>query len=464
MKKSAAAAAGILFLFAVCVSGTLASTFLFQGFESDTSGWFNFANGSLVREPSGYINGGGYADAASSSTGSFHARLKLNPSDPGYPTCSPGFSDCIGPFNSWGGYETVFPEPGYVSQVDVFLDVGFAATHPDYRFDWDAAINDSTGALLRDFVFNVGTASTDAAGFFINASTNAFRSSSAPEDTCPAPSDSPNACRSPVEITVSGWYTFRHTFRDIGGFLAVELTILDANGNVVPGADWIIYSGDAISSVGGHRYGWFANQEIQDLAIDNALLHTIQGATISMGPQAMEGNLKLKPGDVLLAGYDFTMPGKHAAASILFSGVTLSFQAKCVSGSGGGSIVVPMSDAIYNDTANNNQWLPSGDQHSPLVYQGKVTVPNLCSGGQLSLQQGGTFNAQVQSTDTTDKVNVRWHYSANGSSGSWSGTATVVPSGGLPDNNGVSDYPPIPVNICPDGMAGTPPDCFIPVS
>ncbi len=454
MRKSLAILTGILLLLTICASGVLASTFFLQGFETDATGWFNFSNGSIVRVPSGYINGGGYADAISSSSGNFHARLQIDPTDPNNATCSPGYSDCIGPFTHWGGYESVFPEPGYISQVDVYLDIAFAATHPDYRFDWDSAINDSSGLLLRDFVFNVGTAPTSPAGFFINASTNAFRSKSLPEDMCPAPADFPNVCRPPIQITTSGWYTFRHTFRDVDGYLAVEFSVLDENGKIVPGADWTIYSGDAISNVGGHRYGWFANQEIPDLAIDNSLLHALQGDSISMGPQAMEGNLKVKPGDTVMAGYDFTMPGKHPVATVLFSGVTVTFQAKCVSGLGGGTIIVAMPDNIYTDTANNNQWLPSGDQHSPLVYQGSVTVPNLCSGGQLTLQQGGTFNAQVQSTDTTDKVNLRWHYSANGSSGSWSGTGSVIPSGGLPDTNPLNpnDYPQITTSGCTGGV------------
>lgn len=43
----------------------------------------------------------------------------------------------------------------------------------------------------------------------------------------------------------------------------------------------------------------------------------------------------------------------------------------------------------------NDQWYPSGDQHSPLVYQGSITVPDLCGGGQLRLNQGGTFSAAV---------------------------------------------------------------------
>ena len=177
MRKSAAIFAGILLLFGVCASRILAATFFFQGFETDTTGWFNFSNGSIIGVPSGYTSGGGYVNGVASSSGSFHSRLRINPTDPDNPTCSPGSSDCIGPFTHWGGYEPVFPEPGYMTQVDIYLDVAFAATHPDYRFDWDSAINDFSGSFLRDFVFNVGTAPDGPAGFLVNASTNAFRNS-----------------------------------------------------------------------------------------------------------------------------------------------------------------------------------------------------------------------------------------------------------------------------------------------
>ena len=37
--------------------------------------------------------------------------------------------------------------------------------------------------------------------------------------------------------------------------------------------------------------------------------------TIVIGPQAMEGNLQIHPGDTVKAGYDFTMPGSHPAAT-----------------------------------------------------------------------------------------------------------------------------------------------------
>jgi Transposase len=43
----------------------------------------------------------------------------------------------------------------------------------------------------------------------------------------------------------------------------------------------------------------------------------------------------------------------------------------------------------------SDQWYPSGTQSSPLVYQGSVTVPDLCGGGTISLAHGGTFSATL---------------------------------------------------------------------
>jgi len=150
--------------------------------------------------------------------------------------------------------------------------------------------------------------------------------------------------------------------------------------------------------------------------------------SLSMGPQAMEGDLKVAPGTLLLAGYDFTIPGSHSTITVGFFGASVSFEATCVGGPGGGTIVVPFADTSYSDPQDSPAWYPSGDQHSAAVYQGVVAVPDLCSGGLVRLQQGGTFTATVESTDTSRKVNVRWHYSANGTSGSWSGTKSVIPA------------------------------------
>ena len=153
---------------------------------------------------------------------------------------------------------------------------------------------------------------------------------------------------------------------------------------------------------------------------------------ISMGPQAMEGNLKLSPGDLLMAGYDFTIPGSHPAIQVQFLNPMVTFQAECVEGGGGGTIVVPMPSDQFTVPEKSSAWYPSGDQHSPLVYQGSVVVPDLCGGGKVTLRDGGTFTAELKASDTSRGVHVRWHYSANGTSGSWSGTGSFLPSPILP--------------------------------
>ena len=152
--------------------------------------------------------------------------------------------------------------------------------------------------------------------------------------------------------------------------------------------------------------------------------------TLTMGPQAMEGNLIVSPGDTLSVGYSFTIPGKHPAVDVTFGQPQTVFDGSCVSNGAGVTFTVFMQTATYAIPANNGQWFPSGDQQSQLTYEGSLQVPDLCAGGEISLANGGTFNAAVMADALVpgNGVHVRWHYSANGSSGSWSGTASVQPS------------------------------------
>jgi Right handed beta helix region len=143
---------------------------------------------------------------------------------------------------------------------------------------------------------------------------------------------------------------------------------------------------------------------------------------VTMGPQAMEGSLRAAPGSLLRAGYDFTMPGAHADANVSFVAGQVEFDATCPNGGAGGSIVVPLADSSYSDPAGSSAWLPADP-----AYQGQIAVPDLCNGGLVSLEAGGTFTTGIISSDTTDKVNIRWHYS-DGTAGGWSGTRSVVPS------------------------------------
>src|SRR5438309_354355 len=111
----------------------------FNGFESNTAGWFNFFGGTIMRVPSGST--ASYASGLSAADGSFYARLGKDPSPD---SCFFGGGEAqiyTGPYTNWGGYSSIFPTGGYTTRVDIYLDVSWALSNPDARFDWSSAIN-----------------------------------------------------------------------------------------------------------------------------------------------------------------------------------------------------------------------------------------------------------------------------------------------------------------------------------
>lgn len=161
--------------------------------------------------------------------------------------------------------------------------------------------------------------------------------------------------------------------------------------------------------------------------VDQALAGVVipSGAgTLTIGPQAMEGNLQIHPGDTIKAGYDFTMPGAHAAAQVTVDNASITMAVTCSNGATPPAITLALPVQTYSDPAGSPSWYPSADQSSAAVYQGSVTAPDLCAGGIMSDANGPTFNATIFSTDTSDKVNFRFHYSDN-TAGSWSATITA---------------------------------------
>lgn len=225
----------------------------FNGFETDTNGWTG-----ATRVASG-------TNGVISAAGAWHAET------------SGGTLNSSGAFTTWGGYggnagcatspcaASTFPANGYITSIDVYLDVDGALAN-DNRFDFSSAVSQPNGTHRRDFVFNAGFYNdTDTTGsgprFVVSASTNATRSGAYPKDPG----------KDPFAITDGGWYTFQHTFTDNGsGVLTVELVVKDAAGTVLH--TWTLSDpSDTINgTVGSNRYGWFALQEIPNLAIDNA--------------------------------------------------------------------------------------------------------------------------------------------------------------------------------------------------
>jgi hypothetical protein len=171
---------------------------------------------------------------------------------------------CDGPYSDWGNpnfnYDH-FPKKGFTTSLDIYLDTSWGAANPGVEFEWDTALNQSSGAFGQDFIF---TAQTGASGFSIGVGNNTRSSVPTPSST----------------IDTSGWYRFIHTFAvnpSTGDVEATMSIIDDATDTQVPGASWLVpvmFNGNAetASSVGGPVYGWFPNENIPGLPIDNSIL------------------------------------------------------------------------------------------------------------------------------------------------------------------------------------------------
>lgn len=227
---------------AALVTALPAQADFFQGFETDTTGWF----GSVTRVPSG-------TNSVTSADGSFHANITGTPY-----TQFGGYN-----YEAGGGVPTAFQE--YTTSIDIFLDVD-AGWGNDTRFDFSSAINNSSGNFLRDFIFNVGFYN-DATG--PGANTNRFVIS-ASNNSQPGSAYAKNPDKDPIAISTSGWYTFEHHFYENAGELAVDMSIYDSAGTLVN--TWTMDPNDLIANVGGNRYGWFDYNQFSVLSIDNSSL------------------------------------------------------------------------------------------------------------------------------------------------------------------------------------------------
>lgn len=239
---------------AALVAASPARAGFFQGFETNTTGWNNSGNGTITRVPTG-------TDGIVAGGGSWYGKITQSPASGG------------GPFTNYGGYSSTFPTGGYIASVMIYLDMAGGYAN-DTRFDFSSAINNQAGAHRRDFVFNAGFYNDGVAPgtgnrFVVSASTTAGRSNSYPK----------NPGRSPIVIDTTGWYTFQHYFHNVGGALAVDMSILDGSNQVV--GTWTLSDpSDLIASlVGGNRYGWFASNEFSSLAIDNSSLTVVPEPT-----------------------------------------------------------------------------------------------------------------------------------------------------------------------------------------
>lgn len=217
-------------------SGSLAPSLVWdQNFETDASGWSDASSswyGSIARVTTG-------ASGIVSYSGASHAEVSGDGSS--------------APFSRFDGYRSAW-NGTWVAKIAVYLDPAWASGS---SFDYSVASSNSSGAHLRDFIFHI--TKDNSTGKLLVAGSN--NTNFAPRQ------DLENINH--YEVTTAGWYTLRHTFRDQGGVLAVDLQLLDANG-VVLWTETRSTPSDLIPSVvGGNRYAWFTHITGITLAIDD---------------------------------------------------------------------------------------------------------------------------------------------------------------------------------------------------
>ncbi|RKY21457.1 MAG: hypothetical protein DRQ55_04340 [Planctomycetota bacterium] len=366
----------------------------FQGFETDLDGWEVFSSPSFfaTRVPSG-------TDGVTSATGAWHATGSA--------------MDGVQPAGNWGGYGghcdcassscggTEFPQHGYTTVIDIYLDMaGGWAT--DTRFDFSSAINKPDGFHRRDFIFNAGfyeAADPAAPGsgtdrFIVSASNNSGQ-----------PPFNPPAL--PVAITATGWYTFEHRFyAAAGNVLAVDLTITDTSGAVM--GSWTRSDPSDIvgSTVGGNRYAWFATNEFDDIAFDNAGRFT--GGTAELVLSAGDCQDDAFPGE---AGYQIEVELEMLNLTSLVSGFqsfveypmgTLTYRGDLSSYTGSPfplhiSLIGQADDGLLEldgtEAAGGGVGTTADALLATLVFD--VTVPTCVATLPASFEVGGSFASEL---------------------------------------------------------------------
>ena len=273
-----------------------------------------------------------YANGLNAASGSYLGRVASQVKDPPCSVDLTGAIGpsllCYGPYTSFGltpkGHaHAPFPTGGYTISIDIYLDSTYSSHHSDCstvpcvpdqpgvlnydacigtnpttacessRFNWTVGINKPTQSdptdpysdYLHDFVFSVGTAPAPSvfgnpwtagtncpSGYIISTGYNSYRSGVNPYL---------DSVGNTLCLPAGGWYTFRQVYsqtaatpaglhvdwsiRNPGGTVA---QCQNPSGNMVDCA-WSQDTGDLISNVGCPRYGWLADEEINDLAIDN---------------------------------------------------------------------------------------------------------------------------------------------------------------------------------------------------
>jgi hypothetical protein len=138
---------------------------------------------------------------------------------------------------------------------------------------------------------------------------------------------------------------------------------------------------------------------------------------------SMEGNLLIKPGDTVKAGYDVMMPGTYPLAHVNVTGLVI-LDVVCPDNSQRILLII-LPSRTYDVAKNSNAWVPTADQNNSAGYQGSTVAPDLCGHNKSYHAPRALFAAIVFSSDNCDLLNVRFHYSDH-SPGAWSSSSCGI--------------------------------------
>jgi hypothetical protein len=154
------------------------------------------------------------------------------------------------------------------------------------------------------------------------------------------------------------------------------------------------------------------------------------GYNLCIPPQGANEAVTAMPGNLVYAGYDLEVSGSSQPSTVTVSNAYEELTVTCANHAipTQGFIIVHMPNATYSGPFNN--WTPTGNQSTPLAFEGSVTMPDVCGGTQMDIGQPGSmmFAGQVASSGS-QLISFRSHYNNQGQtrSGSWSSTKSAIP-------------------------------------
>jgi hypothetical protein len=214
-----------------------------QSFNSDTDGWVTNETagqqgwcGALAQQsadagPARPSAGAGYAVAEGAACNDYWQ-------DQGFPRS--------GPFSPSGGFDSTWPENGFVNEIDLYLDPGWPA---GAGFGFSVSALDQDGNHLK---------SNAHSGYFVlevvaDKSTGDLLLGTATQTTFTPPQDLEDDDH--FAVPRAGWYTVRHTFHNDGGTLTVDIEVLRGERLLFDATHPTSF--DIASTVGGNEYAWF---------------------------------------------------------------------------------------------------------------------------------------------------------------------------------------------------------------